>query len=76
MNHFIKLTRHVINKSHIVQIVKSPDTYHIYMINCNRIDGFFAGIIGWVHTDIHLIEISQEKHSVDYHILTEEMNKW
>jgi len=76
MNHFIKLTSRVINKSHIVQIVKSPDTYHIHMINCNRVDGFFVGIFGWIDTDVNSIEVSKEKHSVDYHILTEEMNKW
>jgi len=43
MKQFIKLTSRIINRSHIIEIIKQPNKYFIYMSN-NYISGQF--IIG------------------------------
>ena len=56
MKHFINLTTCVLNKLHVVEIVKKPNMYHIYMTN-NHIFG--------------LIEICEKEKKKDYTIITD-----
>ena len=65
MKHFINLTSRVINKSHIIEIVKCPNLYVIHMTNSN-IGGslFFAS--GWLETNHSIIYLCEQ----DYDIIT------
>ena len=70
MKHFINLTSRVINKLHIIEIIKQPNMYEIYMTN-RSIGGslFFAS--GWLETTDNIIEICEKKNKQDYGIITD-----
>ena len=70
MKHFINLSSRVINKLHIIEIVKCPNLYVIHMSNSN-IGGslFFAS--GWLGTTDNIIEICEKKDKQDYGIITD-----
>lgn len=70
MKHFINLTSRVINKLHIIEIIKQPNMYEIYMTN-RSIGGslFFAS--GWLGTTDNIIEICEKKDKQDYGIITD-----
>ena len=69
MNHFINLTSRVINKAHIVEIIKQPNKYEIHMSN-PRIDGLLFCSSGFVNTHHNVIQICKTKDNEDYETIT------
>jgi len=55
---------------HIVEIVKKPNKYEIYMTN-SHIDGLMIGGSGFVRTNSNRIEICQEKDKEDYETISD-----
>ena len=74
MKHFINLSSRVINKLHIIQIIKQPNKYNIHMSD-NSIDGFLFCTYGNLHTNHNIIEICKEKDKKDYETITDLLNK-
>ena len=74
MKHFINLTSRIINKHHIIEIVKSPNKYYIYMNN-NNLSGFTLFSIGSLSTNNNIIEICEKNNKKDYDIITDLINK-
>ena len=74
MKHFINLTSRVINKLHIIEIIKQPTKYRIYMSN-NSINGFCFFASGNIETHRNIIEICQQKDKQDYDTITEIIQK-
>ena len=70
MKQFINLTSRILNKLHIIEIRRTPNKYFIYMSN-NSINGFMLYANGGVTTKFNIIEICEEKHNLDYHIITD-----
>jgi len=70
MKHFINLTSRVINKLHIIEIIKHPNKYIIHMSN-NTIDGFLFFTTGSLHTIPNIIEICNINNKRDYETITE-----
>jgi hypothetical protein len=68
MRHFINLTSFVINKSHIVQIIKKPNKYYIYMTN-NNLSGSILFSSGSISTNENIIEICEKNNRQDYNII-------
>lgn len=70
MNSFINLSTRVINKFHIVQIIKKSNKYNIHMSN-SSINGFC--IISSDGLDIHhnIIEICKNTNIEDYNTITD-----
>lgn len=73
MKSFIKLTSHVINKLHIVEIIKNQNKYSIYMSN-NNISGFLIFGGGYVSSDYNKIEICEKHNKQDYDTITNFIN--
>jgi hypothetical protein len=69
MKHFINLTSRVINKSHIIEIIKKPNRYEIHMSN-NKIDGLIFIGSGWIDTRSNIIEICEKTNTQDYDTIT------
>jgi hypothetical protein len=74
MKQFIQLTSRILNKSHIVEIIKQNNKYFIYMSN-KYIYGQIVLANGSLTTEQNIIEICEEKHKRDYTTITEELNK-
>lgn len=72
MKHFINLTSRVINKLHIVQIVKQPNKYYIH-ISKNESYAFFAFGSGFLDSYDNVIEICEKKNKQDYDKITSEI---
>jgi hypothetical protein len=70
MSHFINLSSRVINKLHIIEIIKYPSTYYIYMSN-NYISGTFVFSFGGIKSDHNIITISAKDDKQDYDTITE-----
>lgn len=70
MKSFIKLTSHVINKLHIVEIIKNQNKYFIYMSN-NKISGVIIFGGGYVSSDYNKIEICEKNNKQDYDTITD-----
>lgn len=70
MKHFINLSSRVINKLHIIDIVKQPNLYEIYMTN-NSIGGFVFFSSGFIGTKHNVVEICKNKNKQDYDTITE-----
>lgn len=70
MKHFINLTTRVINKLHIIEIIKHPNKYDIHMSN-NSINGFLLFSSGGIDTKNNIIEICKTKNKQDYETITE-----
>ena len=68
MKQFIKLTSLILNKSHIIAIIKQPNKYLIHMSN-NRLFGEFVFGNGSVSTEQNIIEICKQNNNRDYHIM-------
>ena len=66
---FINLTSRVINKFHIVEIIKHPNKYEIHMTN-NTINGFILFTTGSLNTKHNIIEICNKKDKEDYETIT------
>lgn len=73
MKHFINLTSRVINKLHIIEIIKQPNTYEIIMSN-NNIDGFLLLASGALETNHNIIKICKTKDKQDYDTITDLIN--
>ena len=69
MKHFINLTSCVINKLHIVEILKRPSKYHIYMTN-GSISGGMLFLSGSLSTTHNIIEICEKNDKQDYDTIT------
>jgi hypothetical protein len=69
MNNFINLTSRVINKYYIVEIIKKPDKYIIYMNYANFSGNIIFGS-GYVATNYDTIEICKKKNTADYTTIT------
>jgi len=70
MNNFINLTSTVINKLHIIEIIKQPNKYKIYMSN-NSVTGFLLFSNGVFNTNHNIIEICNKKNKEDYETITD-----
>jgi len=70
MKNFINLTSRVINKLHIVEIIKKPNKYKIYMTNIS-INGIILFSNGTLGTNHNIIEICEKKDKKDYDIITD-----
>ncbi len=70
MTHFINLTSRIINKLHIIQIIKHQTKYEIHMSN-NSINGFILFSSGRLNTEQNIIEICNTKDKQDYETITE-----
>ena len=70
MKHFIYLTTRVINKLHIIEIIKHQKKYDIHMSN-NSINGFMLFSSGNLRTSNNIIEICEEKNKQDYDTITD-----
>jgi hypothetical protein len=69
MNYFLNLTTRVINKAHIVEIIKQPNKYEIHMSN-HSINGILFCSSGFVNTNHNIIQICNEKDKEDYETIT------
>lgn len=65
MRNFINLTTRVINKLHIIEIIKKPSKYEIHMSNTGM-DGFFIFSFGNLQSKPNIIEICCKKDKEDY----------
>ena len=78
MKNFINLTSKVINKLHIIEIIKKPNMYHICMSNSSiqgNIHGYILGVTGNIGGDLvkrhNVIEICQKNNKEDYDTITD-----
>lgn len=69
MKQFIHLSSRIINKAHIVEILKTPNKYTLYMSN-SYMSGHFMYIYGFISTKDNIIEICEKKNKQDYDIIT------
>jgi len=69
MKHFINLTTRVLNKLHIIGIVKHPNLYEIHMTNNSTIGSLLFGC-GWLETNRNIIYLCEKKDKQDYDIIT------
>ena len=78
MSRFIKLTNFLINTNNIHSILIQPNKYVIQIVSKN-INGFNLGIFGFSMGNISSvtseIEVCEKKHSTDYKIMTDFINK-
>ena len=72
MKNFINLTTRVINKLHIIEIIKKPTKYFIYMSN-SRIGGFSLFSLGILRTSKNIIEICEISNKHDYDTITDSL---
>jgi hypothetical protein len=70
MKNFINLTSRVINKLHIIEIIKKPNKYEIHMSD-NSIAGFWLFSSGGLNTYRNIIEICNKKDKQDYETITD-----
>lgn len=71
MNNFIKLSSRVINKLHIIEIIKQPNKYWISMTN-NYISGIM--VFGWGNlssSSNSFIQICEKNNKEDYDTITD-----
>jgi hypothetical protein len=78
MSKFIKLTNFLLNTNDIHKIVIKPNNYCIY-IERKKMDGFSwrCGVfgIGSISSHSSEIEVCETKHSTDYKIVSDWINK-
>ena len=74
MKQFINLTSIILNKSHIIEIIKQPNKYFIHMSN-NHLYGELVLANGRVSTKQNIIEICEQNHNRDYNIITDLLNE-
>jgi hypothetical protein len=65
MKHFINLSSCVINKLHIVEIVKKPSNYTIYMSYQK-----FTGFMGLFTSERYIYNVCEKINKEDYDIIT------
>ena len=69
MNHFIKLTSCIINKLHIIEILRRPNKYYVYMSN-SQINGAMIFTAGSISSRSNIIEICEKDNKQDYDTIT------
>ena len=78
MSKFLKLTNLLFNTNDIHKIVIRPNKYIIHIVS-KKIDGFNWGIggfgLGNISSDTSEIEVCETKHSTDYKIVTDWIDK-
>ncbi len=78
MSRFIRLTNFIVNTNDIQKIMINPNQYiiHIAGKQINGITFNFAGFgLGNIHSYTGEIEVCKTKHSTDYKIVTNWINK-
>lgn len=70
MSYFINLTSRVINKIHIIEILKKPSKYYIYMSDAS-LNGTIIFPFGDIKTKQNVIEICETDNPKDYKNITE-----
>ena len=70
MRAFIRLSSRVINKIHIIEIIKRPNKYEIHMTNY-KLDSLFIMSSGTINTISNIIEVCELEDKEDYNIITE-----
>jgi hypothetical protein len=73
MKHFINLTGCVINKLHIIHIVKKPNKYCIHLAS-NSFSGQFLLSFGYITSYKTTLELCKTKDKADYDTITEFIN--
>jgi hypothetical protein len=71
MSKFLKLTSFLLNTNDIHKIVIEPNKYFIY-IATKKIYGFIPGFFSSYTSEI---EVCEKKHSIDYKIVSDWINK-
>ena len=74
MSKFIRLTNYLINTNDIHSIVIKPNKYVIQIVS-KKINGFNCVIFGYISSVTSEIEVCEKKHSTDYKIVTDFINK-
>ena len=74
MKQFINLSTRVINKLHIIEIVKKPNNYTITM-SISNIDGWLLFSTGNLETKSNIIDICEKNNKHDYDIITKFIEK-
>jgi hypothetical protein len=78
MARFLKLTNMLINTNDIHKIIINPNKYYIYIMT-KKFNGFTWLIggsgVGFASSHEEQIEVCKTKHSTDYKIVTEWINK-
>ena len=78
MSKFLKLTNFLINTNDIHKIVIQPNKYCIHIVS-KKLDGFNWGIggfgIGYIYSYTSEVEVCETKHSTDYKIVTDWIDK-
>jgi len=74
MKQFINLSTRVINKLHIIEIVKKPNNYTIVM-SMSHIHGWLLFSSGNLETDSNIIDICEKNNKHDYDIITKFIEK-
>ena len=70
MKHFINLSSRVINKMHIIEIVKQPNLYEIHMSN-HVVNGVIFFASGRLETEQNIIKICKNNDKHDFDTITE-----
>ena len=78
MTKFLKLTYFLINTNDIHKILIQPNKYCIHIVS-KKMDGFTSGFggfgIGYISSHSSEIEVCETKHSTDYKIVTDWIDK-
>jgi hypothetical protein len=69
MSKFINLSSCLLNKLHIVEIIKQPSKYRIYLTN-SHFSGSMIFTSGYISSDSNIIEVCENKQPQDYRIIT------
>ena len=73
MKHFINLTSCVLNKLHIIHIVKTPNKYCIHLAS-NSFSGQFLFSSGYITSYKTTLEVCETKDKADYDTITKFIN--
>jgi hypothetical protein len=69
MSKFINLSSCLINKLHIVEIIKQPSKYSIYLTNSHFSGAMFVAS-DHISSTSNIIEVCENKNPQDYKIIT------
>jgi hypothetical protein len=74
MRQFINLSSRVINKLHIIQIIKEPSKYYIHITERDFTGHIFFSS-GSMSSYNNIIEICEKDNKLDYDTITNEIKK-
>ena len=78
MSKFIRLSTFLVNTNDIQKIMITPNNYCIHLVG-KQINGLTCNIAGFgvgnIHSYTGQIEVCKTKHSIDYKIMTDWINK-